>query len=67
MSNNTPQGYKESALGIIPANWEVKRLGEISEINPGKGNFKDTEVSFIAMADVSEEGKVLNETTKKLS
>ena len=24
-----PQGYKESPLGIIPKEWEVKRLGEI--------------------------------------
>ena len=24
-----PQGYKDSPLGIIPKEWEVKRLGEI--------------------------------------
>ena len=24
-----PQGYKDSALGIIPQEWEVKRLGEV--------------------------------------
>ena len=24
-----PQGYKESSLGIIPKEWEVKRLGEV--------------------------------------
>lgn len=26
---NIPQGYKDSPLGIIPEEWEVKRLGEI--------------------------------------
>ena len=26
---NIPQGYKDSPLGIIPKEWEVKRLGEI--------------------------------------
>ena len=26
---NIPQGYKNSPLGIIPEEWEVKRLGEI--------------------------------------
>lgn len=25
-----PQGYKESSLGIIPKEWEVKRLGDIA-------------------------------------
>ena len=29
INNNIPQGYKESPLGIIPQEWEVKRLGEI--------------------------------------
>ena len=32
MNNNNqhiPQGYKSSPLGIIPEDWEVKRLGEI--------------------------------------
>lgn len=31
MNNNQhiPQGYKSSPLGIIPEDWEVKRLGEI--------------------------------------
>lgn len=27
--NNIPAGYKDSAVGIIPQEWEVKRLGEI--------------------------------------
>lgn len=26
---NIPQGYKDSPLGIIPREWEVKRLGEL--------------------------------------
>lgn len=30
-----PAGYKDSALGIIPLAWEVKRLGEIAEISSG--------------------------------
>ena len=32
---NIPKGYKDSPLGIIPKEWEVKRLGEISEISSG--------------------------------
>ena len=30
-----PQGYKESPLGIIPKEWEVKRLGDIADIGSG--------------------------------
>lgn len=29
---NIPQGYKSSPLGIIPKDWEVKRLGEIGNV-----------------------------------
>jgi type I restriction enzyme S subunit len=29
MSKYIPQGYKDSPLGIIPKEWEVKRLGEV--------------------------------------
>ena len=32
---NIPKGYKDSPLGIIPKEWEVKKLGEISEISSG--------------------------------
>lgn len=31
-----PQGYKESPLGIIPKEWEVKRLGEVCNISIGR-------------------------------
>ncbi len=27
--NDIPQGYKESPLGVIPHDWEVRRLGEV--------------------------------------
>jgi len=30
-----PQGYKDSPLGIIPKEWEVKRLEDIAEITGG--------------------------------
>ncbi|MFI3306535.1 MAG: restriction endonuclease subunit S [Rikenellaceae bacterium] len=35
MSNNIPQGYKESPLGVIPQDWEVRRLGEVCRVNQG--------------------------------
>ncbi len=32
-----PEGYKETKVGIIPEDWEVKRLGEVGELFRGKG------------------------------
>ncbi len=34
-TTHIPAGYKPSPLGIIPEDWEVKRLGEIAEIGSG--------------------------------
>lgn len=36
-----PSGYKPSPLGIIPEDWEVKRLGEIGDFSKGNGVPKD--------------------------
>ncbi|MCQ2369486.1 MAG: restriction endonuclease subunit S [Paludibacteraceae bacterium] len=36
-----PQEYKDSPLGIIPQDWEVKRLGEIGKFEKGFGVPKD--------------------------
>lgn len=33
---NISQGYKNSPLGIIPVEWEVKRLGEVCNISVGR-------------------------------
>ena len=44
MNNNNshiPAGYKSSPLGIIPEDWEVKRLGEIGDFSKGNGVPKD--------------------------
>ena len=31
-----PQGYKDSPLGIIPKEWEVKKLGDVCKISVGR-------------------------------
>ena len=36
-----PQGYKDSPLGIIPKEWEVKRLGDCFEISAGRDLERD--------------------------
>ena len=35
MDKHIPQGYKDSPLGIIPNEWEVKRLGDIGSFKNG--------------------------------
>ena len=34
-NKHIPQGYKDSPLGIIPKEWEVKRLGEFAPLQRG--------------------------------
>ena len=38
---NIPQGYKDSSLGIIPKEWEVKRLGDLcNDIYSGRNKYR---------------------------
>ena len=60
-TSNIPQGYKNSPLGIIPQEWEVKKLGDITVINPSKEEVSSQFVTFLAMSDVSEHGGVIKE------
>ena len=31
-----PSGYKQTEIGVIPADWDVKKLGDIADINMGQ-------------------------------
>jgi type I restriction enzyme S subunit len=57
-------------LGDIPEGWEVKRLRFVIKSNPSKQEIKaktlDSEVSFIPMEAVSEDGSIDLSTTKTL-
>ena len=35
MMKKIPEGYKETELGIIPQEWEIKKLGDCVEIKSG--------------------------------
>ena len=39
------EGYKESAVGLIPEDWEMKQLGKVGVFSKGKGILKDQLVS----------------------
>ncbi|MEN6619704.1 MAG: restriction endonuclease subunit S [Rikenellaceae bacterium] len=63
-----PAGYKDSSLGIIPEDWEVKKLSQISEIDSislGSNTPCDYEFEYISLSDVdSDEFQI--ETTKQV-
>lgn len=60
-----PKGYKRTKIGILPEEWQIKRLKEIADINPRKKRINENElVSFIAMSDVSEAAKVINSSNR---
>lgn len=46
-NNEIPAGYKNSALGVIPLTWEVKRLGEICNFKSGGTPSKDNKSFWI--------------------
>jgi type I restriction enzyme S subunit len=66
--------YKDSGvewLGKIPAHWEVKRLRFVTESNPVPSEVRglpgETEVSFVPMEAVGEQGGMSIEITKQLA
>lgn len=46
MKNNIPQGYKATALGIIPQEWEMKTLGQIANVFSGTTPSRENELFF---------------------
>ena len=58
-----PSGYRKAAVGIIPSDWTQASVGEVCEINPSRSKTPDSVVTFLGMADVSEDGRILNAKT----
>lgn len=59
------EGYKMAELGEIPNEWSIMKLSEIAEINPRKEVLDDKDtISFIAMEDITNNGRVINKTDK---
>ncbi|OLL33744.1 hypothetical protein BTH42_00240 [Burkholderia sp. SRS-W-2-2016] len=52
---------QNAATGQVPVDWRVSKLSDIADINPGraKPDSENDEVSFLAMGDVSEDGRVI--------
>ncbi|MBR0237113.1 MAG: restriction endonuclease subunit S [Thermoguttaceae bacterium] len=60
-SGKTPKGYKKTKWGIIPVQWEYRKIKDVCEINPSRNYNIDSDVTFIGMTDVSEDGKIKNQ------
>jgi type I restriction enzyme S subunit len=65
--NEFRQDYKKTEAGWIPSDWRLTTIDDIAEINPNNHQpFPDsTNVSFIPMADISEDGKIERLQTRR--
>lgn len=71
--NSIQQGYKNSVVGIIPEEWEVKKLKDISKVLTGStpsttdlSNY-GSDYMFVSPVDMSENKKYIYKTEKMLS
>ena len=62
MNNKTT--YKQTEIGMIPSDWEVKTLGEICEVTSSKRIFESDYVSFGIPFYRGKEISMLNESKK---
>lgn len=53
----------------LPVGWRWSTLGELSQVNPPRANpeSEEAEVSFLAMGDVSEDGRIRNLQARRYS
>lgn len=66
-NNNIPVGYKDSPVGIIPQEWEVKRLGEVCHDNGKYGinapavPYEDKLPTYLRITDIDSNGNFIKE------
>ncbi len=56
-NGEVPEGYKKTKVGIIPDDWEVKRLGEVSDVYDGTHQtpkYTDIGIPFISVEDIKD-------------
>lgn len=66
-----PSGYKQTEIGVIPEDWDVKKLGDIVQFNNGKAHerFIDDKGDFIVVNSkfISTAGEVFKNSFENLS
>ena len=65
--NEFREGYKKTEAGWVPVDWGLTTISDIADINPNNHQpFSDeTNVSFIPMTDISEDGKITRLQTRR--
>ena len=63
-------GYKQTEIGVIPEDWDIKRLGEITHFNNGKAHeqFIDDKGNYVVVNSkfISTEGEVFKTSGENL-
>lgn len=58
-----PEGYKQTEIGVIPKDWEVKNFGELFETSIPRKTIKLSNlVTFVGMQDVTENAQLAHQT-----
>lgn len=66
------QGYKPSPLGLIPEDWEVKRLGDLCEnkgdygLNAPATDCSDDLPTYLRITDIDDSGNFIHSTKKSV-
>ncbi len=69
-NQHIPSGYKPSPLGIIPEDWEVKRLGEVCindgdyGLNAPATDYDENLPTYLRITDIDDDGN-FNQSDKK--
>jgi type I restriction enzyme, S subunit len=66
-SATIPVGYKQTEVGVIPEDWEIKKIGELFDIfsSSGINNPSDENYFLMEMGSVTEQGRLkINKLTK---
>jgi type I restriction enzyme S subunit len=70
-TKNIPVGYKQTEIGVIPEDWDVKRLGDIVQFNNGKAHERliDEKGDYIVVNSkfISTAGEVFKTSGENLS
>jgi type I restriction enzyme S subunit len=71
VTQKIPSGYKQTDIGVIPADWNIKRLGDIAQFNNGKAHeqFISDAGRYVVVNSkfISTEGEVFKTSDKNLS
>jgi type I restriction enzyme S subunit len=71
--NNAPELYKESELGMIPKEWEVKKLSSVVEVINGgtpsthKNEYWNGDIPWLSVEDFNNDNRSVSTTQKKIT